>query len=481
MAWFAVDRKGLATVVERYGKAFVVHEMVQNAWDEDVTRADVTLDPMPGKRGLCRLTVEDDSPDGFHDLSHAYTMFAPSKKKADATKRGLFNVGEKLVLAQCRSARVTSTKGSIIFRPDGTRVSGRKRRDAGTIFEAEIHMTQAEYEEVVAAVDKLIVPPDIVTTFNGRVLRSRTSIASFEATLPTVIADAEGNLRRTARKTKVDVYEVRAGEEAAIYEMGIPVVVTGDKYHVDVQQKVPVNIERNSVPPSFLQTVRVFTANATADLWDREDAASKWVQAATSDERCEGDTFERMATLRFGEKRAAFDLSDPEANSSLTSSGYSVLSGGTFNKDQWANAKRYGAVKPSGHIRPTPKPYSEHGTPETLIPPEEWTEDMRWLVNFAKGLADHLMGVRISVRIAREPRVWWRANYGGCSLCLNYSKLGKRWFSAQDIGEVVRLLIHEFGHEYESDHLSERYHRALTRLGGAAVKLSLEKPELFRR
>ena len=115
-SWLTVDRDGLAKVIARNGKAFCVYELIQNAWDEDVTRVDVILDPLPKERGLCLLTVKDDSPDGFLDLSHSFTLFAESKKKGNAAKRGVFNVGEKLVLALCVSAHVQSMTGTVRFK-----------------------------------------------------------------------------------------------------------------------------------------------------------------------------------------------------------------------------------------------------------------------------------------------------------------------------------------------------------------------------
>ena len=47
--------------------------------------------------------------------------------------------------------------------------------------------------------------------------------------------------------------------------------------------------------------------------------------------------------------------------------------------------------------------------------------------------------------------------------------------------EVDRLLIHEFGHQYSGDHLSEDYHEALCRLGAGLKRLALEKPDELRR
>ena len=40
--------------------------------------------------------------------------------------------------------------------------------------------------------------------------------------------------------------------------------------------------------------------------------------------------------------------------------------------------------------------------------------------------------------------------------------------------EQTALLIHEFGHEYESDHLSKAYYDALCKVGAALVRAMAE-------
>jgi hypothetical protein len=116
--WFEVDRQGLARILERKGKEFVLYELIQNAWDEPgVTKVSVSL----GHRGRNRalLVVEDDAPEGFKDLSHAFTLFADSAKKANPEQRGRFNLGEKLVLAISDEVTIRTTKGGIRFDAEG--------------------------------------------------------------------------------------------------------------------------------------------------------------------------------------------------------------------------------------------------------------------------------------------------------------------------------------------------------------------------
>src|ERR1700694_4629146 len=120
--WFAVDRAGLGKQAEEHSKGRLIGELVQNALDEaGVRQIAVTLALVPG-RPLADLTVEDDSPEGFKDLSHAYTLFAASYKRDNPEQRGQYNFGEKLVLAVCEGASISTTTGTGIFDPEEGRV-----------------------------------------------------------------------------------------------------------------------------------------------------------------------------------------------------------------------------------------------------------------------------------------------------------------------------------------------------------------------
>src|SRR5271157_936605 len=104
--WFNVDKAGLGKQAEEQGKGRLVGELIQNALDEPgVTKIDVKLAMVPGQ-ALADLTVEDDAPAGFVDVSHAYTLFATSNKRGNPEQRGQFNLGEKLVLAVCVRASI---------------------------------------------------------------------------------------------------------------------------------------------------------------------------------------------------------------------------------------------------------------------------------------------------------------------------------------------------------------------------------------
>lgn len=483
MQWFAVDKRGLGKLLERKGKQFILYELVQNAWDEMTKRVDITLKYLKAGSKIALLEVRDDNPSGFSNLSYAFTLFAESEKKANAEQRGRFNLGEKLVLALCEEATIMSTTGSVIFDKDGRHHSSKKTA-TGSVFSAKLKLTAAEMEEFESAARRLLPPAGIDTYFNGELIQARPVLSKIEGvTLPTELGDDQGVLRPTARKTNVEIVEPLPDETAMLYEMGIPVVETDGRWHINIGQKVPLNMDRDNVTPSYLGQVRALVAEHMADKLTPEDANSAWVRDAVTrhGETMEAETINRLAELRFGDKRVAYDPTDPEANALAVSRGYQLVHGGSMNKAEWAAVRRVGALLPAGQVTPSPKAFAENAIDNLRMQPEDkYTPAMLSFVEYAKRIGKALMGFEPKVKLANDISWSCLGCYGGRSLTINIAKVGYRWFEGP-IARINDLLIHEYGHEYSSNHLSEEYYDALTRLGGDMSQLALEKPELFKR
>lgn len=482
-SWFEVDRDGLAKLLRRKGLAFALYELVQNAWDTNTKRVLVELTPVPG-RPAAVLRVTDDDPEGFKNLSHAYTLFAASDKKANPTKRGRFNLGEKLVLAICEEAQVRSTRGTIRFGQDGRTSSSKEgdRLERGSVFTGTIRMTRAEYEEVCASVRLLIPPPGIETTFNGEVLSSHEPLRTFTASLPTEIADEEGYLKRTTRMTQIRIHAPVDGV-SRIYEMGIPVVETDLPWSVEILQKIPLNADRDNVTPAYARELSVLVMNEMHTLLQPEQATLPAVQEALGDDRIAASVVEAVLRHQYGEKRAIFDPSDLEANRRLVAEGYTVIPGGSFSKTAWKNIRAAGAAVPAGALSPTPKPYSSD--PEArdarYVAETNWTNGMKLMAEYAHELAWRLISRSITVHFERGRMTdGWVANYGNESLTFNHDRLGRAWFDQGSSEAMNDLLIHELSHEY-GGHLTDEFDHALSRLGAKMVSLALREPAFFKK
>lgn len=481
--WFDVDKEGLAKLLERKGKEFVLYELIQNAWDTDAKEIMVTVKASEDLKGYSEIEVIDDHPDGWKDLTHAWTLYAESEKKGNAEKRGRFNLGEKLVLALCKQARIETTTGGVMFDVDG-RHTLRTKRAAGSRFWACIRMNQMEREDALQAVMKLLPPRGVKTFVNGALISSRTPIRTIEATLATEVADAEGILRRSARKTQIEIFEAKVGEVASVYEMGIPVVALlegGDKWHYNVLQKVPLNADRDNVTPAYLREIRTLVMNEMYKEITAEEAVEPWARDAASDESISKPAMEHIITQRFSEKRVIMDPSDQEGTKIAVSQGYEVITPGSLSKDEWTNVKRFAVALPAGQVTPSPRPYSPNGEAQKILPEEKWTPGVKKIVAYAKYVAKNILSTEIRVKIVTDISWPFAATFGPSGeLTLNLGRLGHSWFDAPYWTAVDELFIHEFSHYRVSDHLSSSFHDECCRLGAALVNVALHSPEKMK-
>jgi hypothetical protein len=482
---FEVDVHGMRAVARQRGLPALMLELWQNAIDEQVTEVAAWIGQSTGRH--YRISMDDNSPDGFRNLAEAYTLYAPSYKRDNPEKRGFYNVGEKFVIAACNWAEIHSTTGYVRFDDEG-RHNGKPRQAAGTRFIGELVSTQDEVADALDTLRRVIVPDGVTFTVNGEEVQHRTPIATIPSvSLPTVIPDNDGVMRPTRRPTRVSLYEPLPNKAASLYEMGVPVVRTDDRFDINVAQRVVLSgQDRSNVVPSYLAAIRVLALNAAVEVneLDADTATSVWVAQASSDKRASDEAIRKVMDLRFGTKRVSYDPSDPEANKRAVEEGYAVIAGRTLSAEQWALARRANAIKPAGQVTPSNSEWKYgDGPPERTIAETDWTPGMRRVAAHARWLAFHLLYVPdLQVRIVNEPirRAHSAAAYSTGSLIFNAGRLGFVWFDRQpNDPEVLELLIHEFGHHYSSDHLDKRYHDGLSSLGAHMVQLALDWPERF--
>jgi hypothetical protein len=280
--WFTVSVDGLKKTLARKGLSVAVYELAQNSMDTDATRIDIELtEPI---NGISRLTCTDNSTRGFANLELAHEMYRESAKKGNPVLRGKFNLGEKFVVALCNESSITSMTGQLVFRRNRTRVENKNvTTKCGTKFEGELSVSDADYAEVCERANLLIPPDGVDLRFNGKSLQVPEVFKSLETVLPTEIADADGILRPTKRKTTIRLFKVAEGQPAWLYEMGIPVVNLPEDlpYHVDIAQKVPSNTERDNVSPAFMRRVYAAVVNAThEEITNEAQATASWVTTA---------------------------------------------------------------------------------------------------------------------------------------------------------------------------------------------------------
>jgi hypothetical protein len=317
--------------------------------------------------------------------------------------------------------------------------------------------------------------PAITTIINDTPLAARTPVAEIEATLTTERAGEDGILRRGPRKTVVRLYEPLDGAEACLLEMGIPVCFTGDRFDVDVQQKVPVSLERDGVPLSYLRQVRAATLNAVAERLSPEDAAQCWVTDALEHRDTHADAVRSVIAARFGDNAVVYDPSDREANGTAASHGATVVHGGTFGAGAWARIREAQALRPAGAVFPTAHPRSGDATPRAVVV----TPAMALFKMHIETIAARILQRPVRVAFANDFHQPFAAWWSGSCITFNVGRLGRRWFEGGLTEAQLDLMLHELGHADEADHTSARYHAALTRLGARLALLAAREPALF--
>jgi hypothetical protein len=127
----------------------------------------------------------------------------------------------------------------------------------------------------------------------------------------------------------------------------------------------------------------------------------------------------------------------------------------------------------------SPKPFHPNGRPLETVPEEKYSDGMARFDRYARWVALRLLDrPRLSLKFAEDPGWAMQACYGDGELHVNAAKVEKEFFSGslpERIEKWSDLLIHEFAHEHESNHLSENYYRACARLGGKLARLMLEE------
>jgi len=476
-----VDSDGFRKRVAWRGPFGALSELISNALDERITRCDVTFEHVSQQTYVIR--VEDDSPDGFRNLEESYTLYADSYKANTPSLRGRFNVGEKVAIILCDEARIESTTGTVIFKKNDVSRSP-KRRDRGTTFEGTIRCTREQFEDACRQVKTIIPPENICLTFNGEPLRRPMKLASVEASLPTIATNPEGELIRTVRTTTIDVYERREGEASgAVYELGIPVVDVEHPHLLDVRQKVPLSVDRNSVTPGYYRKLCGAVLDGTYDKLTEEQARSKGITegiaGATKNEAVQAV----MAKLH-GEQRFVPDPTNREATGELTARGYVSVPPNAYDRETWSRIREAKAVPSGSELMP------KRSVPPIPLPEKDMNEGMKHVAALSQFICKQVLGKKLRVLFSNNRNVTCSAQCGpvhgdptAVELVFHVPILGEEWFSVTPAicQKNLDLIFHELGHHKGDEDCTREFADQVTFVASSVSVTMLTHPELFEK
>jgi len=460
--WFTVDKAGLRALQKGKSKTFIINELVQNAFDQNITFCKVDIHQITNSE--IYISVVDDDPNGFSNIAHAYTLFADTYKRRDPTKRGRFNLGEKQVISICDWATVKTTKGTIRFDDKG-RTELPEKTDKGSIIEIAFHGNKKDFTELLEHTKLLVAPSNVQFIVNNDKILPKTAFKAFEASLDTEVLEDDIMVQKF-RKTAINLYEPE--NQSYIYEMGIPIMKIDCPWSIDIQQKIPLAVDRETVRSAFIQDVYAETLNYTYMDIKEEDSSALWIRKATKDKRTKKDAIKEVLNKRFGDKFVSRNPFDPNANDEALANGYNVISGNQMSSEEWERIRENNLIKSSSDV---------FGAKGIACEKEEKPTPKQVLFSmFARRVAKEYLNVELIVRYVKSNDTA-RAYYGGQSVTFNLSRLPANFFDK--VGwKNIKLLLHELGHE-KGNHTEHSYHDCITTMSGKLVIKALEDPTFF--
>jgi len=481
--WFEIDKEGLKELYADKPPEKMVMELIQNALDEEITECtvDLTQDHRNPKHAI--LMVTDDSPVGFRDLKHAFTLFGHTYKRERVDKRGRFNLGEKLILSISIAGSITTTTGQVVFNRDGTKtIKEHIKLNKGSVIRLILPWNKDMVEDINSKLDFLFVPKKVKLVINNRIIEPREPDFVTNNILETEVFK-NGAMRQTWRKTQINIYKSREGEEPHIFEMGLPICEVGHgcPYHIDVQQRVPLSKDRDSVKQAFLLELCGFVLNTVVDDLGKDEVSEDWVRMGVARKNASDEqTVQKVIKKRYGNQVAIGSYNVPHSIDEALDKGVTVVAGQSLGHGELSRFKEVG-------VETTSQMFSigTETKPATIIPENQWTPAQKRIVGMTKMLAQELpsLGFDVLVKIVKLPggsAAWYVPKLR--ELCYNASKLGKNFFELGIHPITLGIALHELAHEEGfRAHVNYDYVNFLQQISGEAVMMALMRPELFSK
>jgi len=300
--WLAVSTEGFSEQQRGRPLAHLVKELVQNALDSVGGAGRIELEFTPTGPRTASVRCADDGP-GAEDLTQLNVVFVTGKKDG-VTQRGRMGRGFKELLSIATTARVRSRDQELLFTAgDGgmRRVVHRRGMDWHNGFEAAMEIEHDEADKDLAGYfQSFLLPAGVTLLVNGSPVPVRPVHRTVDARLTTE-RFAKGRWEKPSLATRVHLVAVREGEAPLIYEMGIPVceVEWSEPYHCDVQQRCPMNPNRDAVMSGYPARLHKACLPALLPEMTAERALAAWVGEAA--QTAPNDVQKAVVAKAFGE------------------------------------------------------------------------------------------------------------------------------------------------------------------------------------
>lgn len=453
----SASRKFAENKIRTNGFGIVGAAILQDVLNSGATRCGIAHSWLDD---TVEITVEDNRPQS-NGLAASLKQLS-TVLNASSTIRGI-----ALPLALAKSAVVETAQGSIELDGSGFVQRGQDDHRQGFRLALAVACDAGQYGALVRVLDNPLVLSGLTLAVNGRDVPSRTPIGRFEAVLP---ADPYGPDKR---RCSVEVHEVLPGETAAVFEQGLLVQNTGDRWHYNVLGPVP-RLWADRIDSRFVRHLRLAVLAEMLDKLDDGDARAEWIRQSVADEDCPADVFVWWLRARFGDKIVKSSSYSPQADGRARDHGYRVLEPGHLMVGQSLNLARFcdvpmsidlfdDAADPCHRIISglaedewdvdAPEGFVDvDGDLLELLPDEEYTRPMRAVAEYARGLAHYMLSAPLTLRFVRDPGVppflgadcWCRASDECIELFFAVDDAGRSLVHPTEAPELDDVLVRAF-------------------------------------
>jgi hypothetical protein len=453
--WFELSQDGWRRLHAGRPLGTLLREAIQNAFDEDVTRVEVTVDGHGAR-------IADNGLRGFADERLIYTIFL-TDKAASPERRGRQGRGLKELVSAFDRATVETVGLTVRFDTTGRNALANNRTQ-GTLLTLEKPLTSSEVEAAAADLRVIIPPLGVELLINGTSVARPAIFATLpECVLDTVIAD--GDVERVIRRrTMVTLYVPRElGDKPHIFEMGIPVSPAPTPWHLDVGQRIPRETGQRAVDADFrLQLLATLFESMVGGPLTEVDLREAWVMEVLSEHPVSASALKTFAMRRFPPR--AVLPADAASNDRARQEGAVVVDVAMLGR---------GVTRALTSVMETSdrflKRRSQAAEVLTAVTPDE-DRVVAFYATLAKRILDKRVLVRLIRRAATSDGYIEDATFDRERNEMRINVLGKLDVKAPLSAVSLGIFLHELAHAFVSEH-DMAFIEALQEVSGRAARI----------
>lgn len=256
--WFGVDVAKRAARVRSRPLSRVLMELVSNSLDAGATKIELSygrMDHPRGANGLYRWEVRCTDNGRGCDKPEVLRRVGSSTSDLHPETRGRFGQGLIDFISTCLFAEVVTLRNRLDFDKRGCEVSRCGQVNPGMSIYAVVQHPEKEIAD--GLLHFIILPAGVELRLNGQfVVAPRPVQFDLQCRLMTVLYDEQmERVKSYRRETKVEI--LPAAGLPMIYELGMPVDVMpwALPFDVNVLQKTPLDVERDTLPLKYKESL----------------------------------------------------------------------------------------------------------------------------------------------------------------------------------------------------------------------------------